>query len=69
MAEKVAEKKRYKVLDTKALFVAGERIGEDRTIELFEDAARYELLANNLEELGPAKAKGKSDGPKSAVEG
>jgi hypothetical protein len=69
MADKnLPEKKKYKVLDANAHFVAGERIAADRTVELFEAAARYELLAGNLEEIGPAKAK-KPDGIKTAVEG
>jgi hypothetical protein len=54
MAEKI-EKKKYKVLDPKALFVAGERIANDRTVELFEAAARYDLLAGNLEEIGTVR--------------
>jgi hypothetical protein len=48
--------KRYKVKDASAVFVAGVRIDDDRTVLLFEDAARYELLAGNLEEFGPGKA-------------
>ena len=53
----MSEKKRYTVKDDAAVFVAGVRVEADRTVELFEASARYELLAGNLEELGPVKGK------------
>jgi hypothetical protein len=42
------EKKRYLVADPAAVFVAGVRVGEDRTIELTEAQARYPLLSEQI---------------------
>jgi hypothetical protein len=44
----IEKKKTYEVLDPHAVFVAGSRIAEDRTVELFEGQARYPLLAETI---------------------
>jgi hypothetical protein len=56
MATDTPKKKLYTVKDPDAHFIAGVRISPDRTVELFPDAARYDLLAGNLEEARGGKA-------------
>lgn len=58
MADETERKKTYDVLDPNAVFVAGSRVAEDRTVELFDGQARYPLLGEQirLSEKKPAKS-------------
>lgn len=42
------KKTTYHVLDPDAVFVAGERVSDTRTVALFESAARYPLLSGQI---------------------
>jgi hypothetical protein len=48
------QKKTYEALDPDAVFVAGTRISDDRTVTLFDEQARYPLLGEQIR-LAPAK--------------
>ena len=61
--------KTYKVTDDAVLFVAGQRVPNDRIIRMTEAAARYDVMAGVLEQIEepkPEDAKGRKPQPASA---